>query len=211
MWTLLSTDDESSGLYGFLNVIVHSASGLKQSLSKWIILLFLTINHLTDNSSGYTWCHIIQTHLLPPPHPLLLSLSAGRAAAGEQVGLARNTVYKPPQICLSQTAARSDSTLWSLPQKVSTSPLLFLLFLNVLSNFRAVMTPERAESEPAAGCRHRRLAQYSRQTCLNQLVDVNLKFLVSFWFFSEKYLCFVPTRPLLLPGGGFLRILCQQS
>lgn len=28
------TDDESSGLYGFLNVIVHSASGLKQSLSK---------------------------------------------------------------------------------------------------------------------------------------------------------------------------------
>lgn len=32
--TLPSTDDESSGLYGFLNVIVHSASGLKQSLSK---------------------------------------------------------------------------------------------------------------------------------------------------------------------------------
>lgn len=39
---LLFTDDESSGLYGFLNVIVHSASGLKQSLSKWLILLFLT-------------------------------------------------------------------------------------------------------------------------------------------------------------------------
>lgn len=30
-----SPDDESSGLYGFLNVIVHSASGLKQSLSKF--------------------------------------------------------------------------------------------------------------------------------------------------------------------------------
>lgn len=27
-------DDESTGLYGFLNVIVHSATGLKQSLSK---------------------------------------------------------------------------------------------------------------------------------------------------------------------------------
>lgn len=27
-------EDESSGLHGFLNVIVHSASGLKQSLSE---------------------------------------------------------------------------------------------------------------------------------------------------------------------------------
>lgn len=34
-----SADDESSGLYGFLNVIVHSASGLKQSLSKWLTVL----------------------------------------------------------------------------------------------------------------------------------------------------------------------------
>uniref|UniRef100_A0A3B3X520 DH domain-containing protein n=1 Tax=Poecilia mexicana TaxID=48701 RepID=A0A3B3X520_9TELE len=32
--TMNKEDDESSGLYGFLNVIVHSASGLKQSLSK---------------------------------------------------------------------------------------------------------------------------------------------------------------------------------
>ncbi|XP_010785483.1 breakpoint cluster region protein-like [Notothenia coriiceps] len=31
--TMNKEDDESSGLYGFLNVIVHSASGLKQSLS----------------------------------------------------------------------------------------------------------------------------------------------------------------------------------
>lgn len=30
----LPLDDESTGLYGFLNVIVHSATGLKQSLSK---------------------------------------------------------------------------------------------------------------------------------------------------------------------------------
>lgn len=29
------TDDESPGLYGFLNVIVHSAAGFKQSSSKW--------------------------------------------------------------------------------------------------------------------------------------------------------------------------------
>lgn len=28
------TDDESPGLYGFLNVIVHSATGFKQSSSK---------------------------------------------------------------------------------------------------------------------------------------------------------------------------------
>lgn len=32
------TDDESPGLYGFLNVIVHSASGLKQRLSKYFTL-----------------------------------------------------------------------------------------------------------------------------------------------------------------------------
>lgn len=31
------TDDESPGLYGFLNVIVHSATGFKQSSSKWLI------------------------------------------------------------------------------------------------------------------------------------------------------------------------------
>lgn len=30
----LPLDDESTGLYGFLNVIVHSATGLKQSSSK---------------------------------------------------------------------------------------------------------------------------------------------------------------------------------
>uniref|UniRef100_A0A3B3ZIP7 Uncharacterized protein n=1 Tax=Periophthalmus magnuspinnatus TaxID=409849 RepID=A0A3B3ZIP7_9GOBI len=33
--TMSKEDDESSGLYGFLNVIVHSASGLKQSLGKY--------------------------------------------------------------------------------------------------------------------------------------------------------------------------------
>lgn len=106
IWVLSSTDDESSGLYGFLNVIVHSASGLKQSLSKWLILLFLTRNHLTDYSKGCTWCHIIpcvcpdSSAALPPSTLSLLWLSAGRAAAGEQVGLARNTVYKRLQICL---------------------------------------------------------------------------------------------------------------
>lgn len=31
---ILCTDDESPGLYGFLNVIVHSATGFKQSSSK---------------------------------------------------------------------------------------------------------------------------------------------------------------------------------
>ena len=31
------TDDESPGLYGFLNVIVHSASGFKQSSSRWLV------------------------------------------------------------------------------------------------------------------------------------------------------------------------------
>lgn len=36
--SLLScTDDESPGLYGFLNVIVHSATGFKQSSSKWLV------------------------------------------------------------------------------------------------------------------------------------------------------------------------------
>lgn len=35
----LSTEDESPGLYGFLNVIIHSASGLRQSLSKLPCLL----------------------------------------------------------------------------------------------------------------------------------------------------------------------------
>lgn len=95
MWTLPSTDDESSGLYGFLNVIVHSASGLKQSLSKWLALLFLMRNHLSDNSRGCTWCHVA------PPTLSRLWPSTGTAAAGEHVGLARNTVYKPPQICLA--------------------------------------------------------------------------------------------------------------
>uniref|UniRef100_A0A3Q3WPD8 Uncharacterized protein n=1 Tax=Mola mola TaxID=94237 RepID=A0A3Q3WPD8_MOLML len=36
--TLNKEDDESSGLYGFLNVIVHSASGLKQSLNLYCSL-----------------------------------------------------------------------------------------------------------------------------------------------------------------------------
>lgn len=34
-----SPEDESSGLYGSLNVIVHSASGLKQSLSESLNIL----------------------------------------------------------------------------------------------------------------------------------------------------------------------------
>lgn len=33
--TINKEDDESPGLYGFLNVIVHSATGFKQSSSKW--------------------------------------------------------------------------------------------------------------------------------------------------------------------------------
>lgn len=37
----LLTEDESTGLYGFLNVIVHSASGLKQSLSMCFFPPFL--------------------------------------------------------------------------------------------------------------------------------------------------------------------------
>lgn len=41
----LSPEDESSGLHGFLNVIVHSASGLKQSLSE---SLMQTTPHLPD-------------------------------------------------------------------------------------------------------------------------------------------------------------------
>ncbi|KAJ4941829.1 hypothetical protein JOQ06_011703 [Pogonophryne albipinna] len=36
--TMNKEDDESSGLYGFLNVIVHSASGLKQSLNLYCSL-----------------------------------------------------------------------------------------------------------------------------------------------------------------------------
>ncbi|KAM6965600.1 breakpoint cluster region protein [Aplochiton taeniatus] len=36
--TMNKEDDESSGLYGFLNVIVHSASGLKQSLNLYCTL-----------------------------------------------------------------------------------------------------------------------------------------------------------------------------
>ncbi|KAM4579366.1 breakpoint cluster region protein [Fundulus diaphanus] len=36
--TMSKEDDESSGLYGFLNVIVHSASGLKQSLNLYCSL-----------------------------------------------------------------------------------------------------------------------------------------------------------------------------
>ncbi|XP_033828103.1 PH_BCR_vertebrate and RhoGAP_Bcr domain-containing protein isoform X1 [Periophthalmus magnuspinnatus] len=36
--TMSKEDDESSGLYGFLNVIVHSASGLKQSLDLYCSL-----------------------------------------------------------------------------------------------------------------------------------------------------------------------------
>ncbi|XP_030625730.1 breakpoint cluster region protein isoform X2 [Chanos chanos] len=36
--TINKEDDESSGLYGFLNVIVHSASGLKQSLNLYCTL-----------------------------------------------------------------------------------------------------------------------------------------------------------------------------
>ncbi|XP_068165985.1 PH_BCR_vertebrate and RhoGAP_Bcr domain-containing protein [Antennarius striatus] len=36
--TMTKEDDESSGLYGFLNVIVHSASGLKQSLNLYCSL-----------------------------------------------------------------------------------------------------------------------------------------------------------------------------
>ncbi|PWA18457.1 hypothetical protein CCH79_00009895, partial [Gambusia affinis] len=36
--TMNKDDDESSGLYGFLNVIVHSASGLKQSLNLYCSL-----------------------------------------------------------------------------------------------------------------------------------------------------------------------------
>lgn len=35
--SLSCTDDESPGLYGFLNVIVHSATGFKQSSSKWLV------------------------------------------------------------------------------------------------------------------------------------------------------------------------------
>ena len=140
IWTLPSTDDESSGLYGFLNVIVHSASGLKQSLSKWLILLFLTRNHLTDYSKGCTWCHIIprvcpdSSAALPPSTLSLLWLSAGRAAAGEQVGLARNTVYKPLQICLC---------LKSLPAQTLTKTWSGTGQLNLLGNIRAMMTPEK--------------------------------------------------------------------
>lgn len=48
-WALSFTEDESSGLYGFLNVIVHSASGLKQNLSKWLVSLFYQ-NRITNNS-----------------------------------------------------------------------------------------------------------------------------------------------------------------
>lgn len=85
------TDDESPGLYGFLNVIVHSASGLKHSLS--MLVFVFTVNHIPADANRW--------HVLYPPC-LTLSLSgpsAGRAAAG--VGLAWNTVYKPLQICLS--------------------------------------------------------------------------------------------------------------
>lgn len=35
--SLSCTDDESPGLYGFLNVIVHSATGFKQSSSKRLV------------------------------------------------------------------------------------------------------------------------------------------------------------------------------
>lgn len=35
--SLSCTDDESPGLYGFLNVIVHSATGFKQSSSKCLV------------------------------------------------------------------------------------------------------------------------------------------------------------------------------
>lgn len=49
-----STDDESPGLYGFLNVIVHSASGLKQSLSRRlkVVVFFLNRNHFVDYCKG---------------------------------------------------------------------------------------------------------------------------------------------------------------
>lgn len=39
----MSPDDEPTGLHGFLNVIVHSASGLKQSLSKLLPRPYLPV------------------------------------------------------------------------------------------------------------------------------------------------------------------------
>uniref|UniRef100_A0A8C6P3M1 BCR activator of RhoGEF and GTPase n=1 Tax=Nothobranchius furzeri TaxID=105023 RepID=A0A8C6P3M1_NOTFU len=44
-------EDESSGLYGFLNVIVHSASGLKQSLSDFCQISFFSITLLCYEKS----------------------------------------------------------------------------------------------------------------------------------------------------------------
>lgn len=37
------SDEESSGLYGFLHVIVHSATGFKESASKYCVCVFTLV------------------------------------------------------------------------------------------------------------------------------------------------------------------------
>lgn len=90
------TDDESSGLCGFLDVIVHSATGLKHSLSKCSRLSLEIIMQLSCESC--TLCHLRVNPQSPscPSLPLSLRLPAGRAAGGVRVGLERDIVFKLP-------------------------------------------------------------------------------------------------------------------
>ncbi|XP_057212546.1 PH_BCR_vertebrate and RhoGAP_Bcr domain-containing protein [Triplophysa rosa] len=48
--TINKEDDESTGLYGFLNVIVHSASGLKQSLNLYCTLEVDSFGYFVNNA-----------------------------------------------------------------------------------------------------------------------------------------------------------------
>lgn len=52
---ILCLDDESSGLYGFLNVIVHSATGFQQSSSKWVHIVPLTVPLHSEYSRFFNW------------------------------------------------------------------------------------------------------------------------------------------------------------
>lgn len=185
------TDDESSGLCGFLNVIVHSASGLKHSLSKG--------SRFSLEKDGSAKLHVASPLSLPPSFSLSASREdSWRGAGGIKVGHC-------VQAAINVSLVFSD--LWYL--------YAFCHKWYFLVEYHKVFQ-RKALKQWGSGAGDYKAKRKGLLVCIQISSDKfqqvrtprTVQFHIGSWV---KPVLLLLTRLILLPGGGFLWIFCQQS